>query len=91
MNNVSPKHDALARDPSATPLLLTPFALRGVTARNRIVVSPMCQYQSLHGSPTDWHIVHMGRYAIGGAGIVFYEETAVEDRGRKTHLSLIHI
>ena len=65
--------------------LFEPFSLKGVTARNRIVVSPMCQYQSLHGSPTDWHIVHMGRYAIGGAGIVFYEETAVEDRGRKTH------
>lgn len=69
----------------ATAKLFEPFTLKGVTARNRIVVSPMCQYQSLHGSPTDWHIVHMGRYAIGGAGIVFYEETAVEDRGRKTH------
>jgi 2,4-dienoyl-CoA reductase-like NADH-dependent reductase (Old Yellow Enzyme family) len=67
------------------PKLFQPFTLKSVTARNRIVVSPMCQYQSLHGSPTDWHIVHMGRYAIGGAGIVFYEETAVEDRGRKTH------
>ncbi len=69
----------------AAPKLFEPFTLKSVTARNRIVVSPMCQYQSLHGSPTDWHIVHMGRYAIGGAGIVFYEETAVEDRGRKTH------
>jgi 2,4-dienoyl-CoA reductase-like NADH-dependent reductase (Old Yellow Enzyme family) len=69
----------------AGPKLFEPFTLKGVTARNRIVVSPMCQYQSFHGSPTDWHIVHMGRYAIGGAGIVFYEETAVEDRGRKTH------
>jgi 2,4-dienoyl-CoA reductase-like NADH-dependent reductase (Old Yellow Enzyme family) len=69
----------------ALPKLFQPFTLKGVTARNHIVVSPMCQYKSLHGSPTDWHIVHMGRYAIGGAGIVFYEETAVEDRGRKTH------
>lgn len=67
------------------PKLFEPFTLKGVTARNRIVVSPMCQYQSQHGSPVDWHIVHMGRYAIGGAGIIFYEETAVEDRGRKTH------
>jgi 2,4-dienoyl-CoA reductase-like NADH-dependent reductase (Old Yellow Enzyme family) len=67
------------------PKLFEPFTLKSVTARNRIVVSPMCQYQSRDGSPTDWHIVHMGRYAIGGAGIVFYEETAVEDRGRKTH------
>ena len=63
------------------PKLFQPFTLKSVTARNHIVVSPTCQYKSLHGSPTDWHIVHMGRYAIGGAGIVFYEETAVEDRG----------
>ena len=67
------------------PLLFEPVALRGVTARNRIVVSPMCQYRSKDGLPTDWHFVHMGRYAVGGAGIVFSEETAVEARGRKTH------
>lgn len=67
------------------PRLFQPITLRGVTARNRIVASPMCQYKSLHGMPTDWHFVHMGRYAVGGAGIVFYEETAVEERGRKTH------
>jgi 2,4-dienoyl-CoA reductase-like NADH-dependent reductase (Old Yellow Enzyme family) len=67
------------------PKLFQPFTIKGVTVRNRIVVSPMCQYQSVDGSPTDWHLVHMGRYAVGGAGIVFYEETAVEDRGRKTH------
>lgn len=67
------------------PRLFQPFSFKSVTARNPIVVSPMCQYQSVDGSPTDWHFVHMGRYAVGGAGIVFYEETAVEDRGRKTH------
>lgn len=66
--------------------LFEPVALKGVTARNPIVVSPMCQYQSVDGSPTDWHFVHMGRYAVGGAGIVFYEETGVEARGRKTPL-----
>ncbi|GAA4333120.1 NADH:flavin oxidoreductase/NADH oxidase [Pigmentiphaga soli] len=66
--------------------LFDPVRLKGVTARNPIVVSPMCQYQSVGGSPTDWHFVHMGRYAVGGAGIVFYEETAVEARGRKTPL-----
>src|SRR5215210_4697996 len=65
--------------------LFEPISIKGVTARNRIVVSPMCQYKSVKGSPADWHLVHMGRYAVGGAGIVFYEETAVEDRGRKTH------
>ena len=67
------------------PLLFTPLAIRSVTARNRIVVSPMCQYRSVDGGPVDWHLVYWGRFAIGGAGIVFSEETAVEPRGRKTH------
>ena len=68
-----------------TPLLFSPLALRGVTARNRIVASPMCQYASVDGAPTDWHLVHFGRFALGGAGIVFCEETAVEPQGRKTY------
>ena len=67
------------------PLLLQPIPLRGIFARNRIVVSPMCQYHSQGGGPTDWHLVSLGKYAIGGAGIVFTEETAVEERGRKTY------
>jgi 2,4-dienoyl-CoA reductase-like NADH-dependent reductase (Old Yellow Enzyme family) len=67
------------------PLLLSPLTIRGLTIRNRIVVSPMCQYRSLDGSPSDWHLVHLGRLALGGAGIVFTEETAVEPRGRKTY------
>src|ERR1700753_4487259 len=66
-------------------LLFTPITMRGVTARNRVVVSPMCQYVSVDGAPTDWQFVHFGRYAMGGAGIVFGEETAVEARGRKTY------
>ena len=70
---------------AARPLLFTPITLRGVTARNRVVVSPMCQYVSVDGGPTDWQFVHFGRYAMGGAGIVFGEETAVEARGRKTY------
>lgn len=74
-------HDAGVR----LPLLLQPIPLRGIYARNRIVVSPMCQYESKDGAPTDWHLVTLGKYAIGGAGIVFTEETAVEDRGRKTY------
>jgi 2,4-dienoyl-CoA reductase-like NADH-dependent reductase (Old Yellow Enzyme family) len=74
-------HDAGVR----LPLLLQPIPLRGVFARNRIVVSPMCQYESRNGGPTDWHLVSLGKYAIGGAGIVFTEETAVEERGRKTY------
>lgn len=71
--------------PSNTPLLFTPIQLRGVTSRNRVVVSPMCQYSSEAGGPTDWHLVHLGQFAMGGAGIVFCEETAVEARGRKSH------
>ena len=62
-------------DPSTTgssvPLLFQPMALRGLTIRNRVVVSPMCQYRSVDGGPTDWHLVHLGRFAIGGAGVVF--------------------
>ncbi|HEY4821704.1 MAG TPA: NADH:flavin oxidoreductase/NADH oxidase, partial [Xanthobacteraceae bacterium] len=57
------------------PLLFTPIALRGLTARNRIVVSPMSQYCSVEGEATDWHLVHLGKFAMGGAGIVFVEET----------------
>jgi 2,4-dienoyl-CoA reductase-like NADH-dependent reductase (Old Yellow Enzyme family) len=74
-------HDKVVR----LPMLLEPISLRGIFARNRIVVSPMCQYQSESGGPTDWHLVSLGKYAIGGAGIVFTEETAVEERGRKTY------
>jgi 2,4-dienoyl-CoA reductase-like NADH-dependent reductase (Old Yellow Enzyme family) len=66
-------------------LLFTPMRLRGVTVRNRVVVSPMCQYASVDGGPTDYHLVHLGKFAMGGAGIVFCEETAVEARGRKSY------
>ncbi len=67
------------------PLLFTPIKLRSITARNRIVSSPMCQYLSDDGSPEDWQLVNFGRFAMGGCGMVFGEETAVEARGRKTH------
>lgn len=70
---------------SSTPLLFTPIALGSLTARNRVVVSPMCQYSSEDGGATDYHLVHLGQFAMGGAGIVFCEETAVEARGRKSH------
>ena len=70
---------------NSCPLLFQPLTLRGVTIRNRIVVSPMCQYVSIDGGPTDWHLVHLGKFAMGGAGIVFGEETSVEQRGRKTY------
>ena len=69
----------------AEALLFTPIQLAGLTARNRIVVSPMCQYSSEEGGPNDWHLVHLGKFALGGAGIIFCEETAVEARARKTY------
>lgn len=62
--------------------LFTPLTLRGVTFRNRIAVSPMCQYSSVDGFATDWHLVHLGSRAVGGAGLVTMEATAVEARGR---------
>jgi 2,4-dienoyl-CoA reductase-like NADH-dependent reductase (Old Yellow Enzyme family) len=68
-----------------TPLLFQPLELRGVRLRNRIVVSPMCQYSAQDGHVTDWHFVHLGKFAQGGAGAVFVEATAVEKRGRITH------
>ncbi|MEC8200314.1 MAG: NADH:flavin oxidoreductase/NADH oxidase [Pseudomonadota bacterium] len=67
------------------PLLFTPITIRGVTLKNRIVVSPMCQYNSDDGGPGDWQMMHIGRLAVGGAGIIFGEETGVEARGRKTY------
>ena len=67
------------------PRLFTPLALRGVTLKNRIVISPMCQYSAVDGHANDWHLVHLGRFALGGAGMVFTEATAVEARGRITH------
>ena len=62
--------------------LLDPLALRGVTLKNRIGVSPMCQYSAVEGAATDWHLVHLGSRAVGGAGLVMTEASAVEARGR---------
>ena len=67
------------------PLLFQPIELRGVRLRNCIVISPMCQYSAQDGQVTDWHLVHLGKFAQGGAGAVFVEATAVEKRGRITH------
>ena len=64
------------------PHLFDPLTLRGVTLRNRIGVSPMCQYSAVDGFANDWHLVHLGSRAVGGAGLVMTEATAVEARGR---------
>ena len=66
-------------------MLFDSIELRNVRLRNRIVVSPMCQYSAQDGHVTDWHLVHLGKFAQGGAGVVFVEATAVEARGRITH------
>ncbi|MES2465654.1 MAG: oxidoreductase, partial [Armatimonadota bacterium] len=62
--------------------LFSPLTLREVTFRNRIAVSPMCQYSSEDGFATDWHLVHLGSRAVGGAGVVIAEAAGVEARGR---------
>lgn len=67
------------------PHLFQPITLRNVTAKNRILISPMCQYSALDGAVNDWHLVHLGKFAQGGAGIVMLEATAVTAEGRITH------
>jgi len=70
------------RAETAAPPLFDSFTLRGVTLRNRIVVSPMCQYSSVDGAANSWHVVHLGSRAVGGAGLVFTEASAVTAEGR---------
>lgn len=62
--------------------LFQSFQLKDITLRNRIAVSPMCQYSAHDGVPNDWHLVHLGARAIGGAGLVIAEATAVSPEGR---------
>ncbi len=64
------------------PQLFRPISFRSVTTRNRIMVSPMCQYSAIDGVPNDWHLQHLGSRAAGGAGIVCVEATNTEARGR---------
>lgn len=63
-------------------LLFEPLQIRGINLKNRIVVSPMCQYSSVDGFANDWHLVHLGTRAVGGAALVFTEATAVSPEGR---------
>src|SRR5205809_5179979 len=64
------------------PHLFAPLTLRDLTLANRIVVSPMCEYSSVDGFANDWHFVHLGSRAVGGAGLVLTEATAVTPDGR---------
>lgn len=65
-------------------LLFEPISIRGITLKNRIVVSPMCEYSSHDGFANDWHLVHLGSRAVGGAALVIAEATAVSPEGRIT-------
>ncbi len=69
-------------DGSFVPPMFAPLKLRGLTLENRVVVSPMCQYSAQDGLPNDWHLVHLGSRAIGGAALVFAEATGVAADGR---------
>jgi len=66
------------------PPMFTPFKLRELRLENRVVVSPMCQYSASEGTPDDWHLVHLGARAVGGAGLVMTEMTDVSPEGRIT-------
>ncbi len=70
--------------PAFSPLF-EPLQIRGLNIPNRLVISPMCQYSAGDGLANDWHLVHLGKFAQGGAGIVFTEAAAVQRRGRITH------
>jgi len=65
-------------------MLFEPLTLRGLTLKNRIVVSPMCQYSAVDGFANDWHLVHLGSRAVGGASLIIVEATAVSPEGRIT-------
>jgi len=67
---------------STTPLLFQPLKVRDLVLKSRVVISPMCQHAADFGKATDWHLVHLGKFAIGGAGLIFVESTAVDPRAR---------
>ncbi|CAG9939271.1 unnamed protein product [Clonostachys rosea f. rosea IK726] len=71
-----------ALDASTAPTLFRPLRIRGVTLQNRFVVSPMCTYSARDGHATDFHLVHLGQFALSGAALTIVEATAVEARGR---------
>ena len=75
---------ALEPGSAALPPMFAPFSLRGMRLANRVVVSPMCQYCAVQGTPNDWHLVHYGARALGGAGLVYTEMTCVSPEARIT-------
>ena len=69
-------------DDDSLPALFRPLKIRSLILKNRLVVSPMCMYSSRNGFLNDWHLVHLGQFAIGGASLVIQEATAVQSNGR---------
>jgi 2,4-dienoyl-CoA reductase-like NADH-dependent reductase (Old Yellow Enzyme family) len=82
MSTLEAPHRDAAQPEGAEAHLFSPIQIRSLRFPNRIVVSPMCQYSCEDGFANDWHLVHLGSRAVGGAGLVFCEATAVEARGR---------
>lgn len=78
------EHIALRPDFAAPPPMFAPFTLRGLRLANRVVVSPMCQYSAVDGTPNDWHLVHYGARALGGAGLLYTEMTCIAPEARIT-------
>ncbi|MCC5779974.1 bifunctional salicylyl-CoA 5-hydroxylase/oxidoreductase [Nitratireductor sp. B36] len=78
------QQQAGAEDNTPRPPMFAPYKLRGLTLKNRVVVSPMAQYKAVDGCPTDWHMVHYCERAKGGAGLVYIEMTCVSPEGRIT-------
>ena len=74
----------VADDQTPPPPMFTPYTVRGLTLKNRVVVSPMAQYSCVDGLPADYHLVHLGARAMGGAGMVFAEMTCITPEGRIT-------
>ncbi|MDP2113795.1 MAG: oxidoreductase, partial [Bacteroidota bacterium] len=68
--------------------LLSPFIIKDIVFKNRIAVSPMCQYSAVDGFANDWHLVHLGSRAVGGAALIIQEATAVSPEGRITPADL---
>lgn len=82
MSTLEAPHREAAQPEGAEAHLFAPIQIRSVRLPNRIVVSPMCQYSCEDGFANDWHLVHLGSRAVGGAGLIFTEAAAVEARGR---------
>lgn len=85
VNAAYPEWVERPRPATPRPPMFTPLSLRGLTLPNRVMVSPMCQYSAEDGMPDDWHLVHLGSRALGGAGLLMTEMTDVEPEGRITY------